>query len=84
MKKNVISMIAVLIGMAFFASCQQSGTSGTSSTAAAMAKPSPTPSQTRHYKTTGGAARKNPPKTEGSTEAPSPVPAGSTAPAPTP
>jgi len=84
MKKHVISLIAVLIGMAFFASCQQSGTTGTSTTASAMAKPSPTPSQTRHYKTTGGAARRNPPKTQGSTEAPSPAPAESTAPAPTP
>jgi hypothetical protein len=84
MKKYVISLIAVLIGMAFLASCQQSGTTGTGTAASAMAKPSPTPSKTRHYKTTGGAARRNPPKTEGSAETPSPAPGGFTAPAPTP
>jgi len=76
MNKHVFSLIAVLIGMAFFASCQESGTTHTSSTAA-MSNPSPTPAPKR-------SARRNPPKTQGSTEAPSPIAAGSTAPGPTP
>lgn len=77
MKKHVMSLIAVLIGMAFLASCEQSGTPGTSTTTAAMSNPSPTPASKR-------SARRNPPKTQGSSEAPSPIPGGSTAPAPTP
>jgi hypothetical protein len=76
MKKHILSLIAVLIGMAFLASCEQSGTTHTSSTAA-TSNPSPTPAAKR-------SAKKNVPKTQGSIEAPSPSPAGSTAPEPTP
>jgi len=56
MNKHVFSLIAVLIGMAFLASCQQSGTTATTNTGAAS---------------TGSSTRRNPPKTQGSaSEAP--------------
>jgi len=77
MKKHLVSLIAILIVTTFLASCEQSGTTGASTTNAAVSNPSPTLASKK-------SAKRNPPKTQGSTEAPSPVPAGSTAPAPTP
>src|SRR5437867_12879292 len=67
MNKYLLCLISAVIGIAFVASCtQQQGTTATS-TAPAVTNPSRTPSRTRHK-----AARRNPPKTEGSVEAPSP------------
>ena len=46
--KYVFSLIAIVIGMAFLASCEQSETSGTSTTiTAAMRSPLPTPASKR-------------------------------------
>jgi hypothetical protein len=77
MNKYVLCLIGAIIGMAFIASCtQQHGTTATT-TAPAVTKASPTPSPKRHK-----SAKRNPPKTEGSVEAPSPSPAESPAPTP--
>jgi hypothetical protein len=76
MNKYVLCLITALIGMAGMASCTQKQET-TTTTAPAVTKASPTPSGTRHK-----AARRNPPKTEGSVEAPSP--SSGESPAPTP
>src|SRR5205807_1798183 len=53
MKKSVLSLITVLIGIAFIASCapQQGGTTATSTTAAATKSPSPSPTHKKRATT---------------------------------
>jgi hypothetical protein len=77
MKKPVLSLITVLVGIAFIASCapQQQGTTATSTTAAATKSPSPSP--TRKKKAT---TKKKAAETE---ESPSPA-EGAASPSPTP
>jgi len=70
MKKQLLSLIAILIGMAFLASCQQTGSTGTTATTGTTGAVNTTP-------------RRNATKTQGSaSEMPSPIPGGSTAPGP--
>jgi len=78
MKKSVLSLITVLIGIAFIASCapQQGGTTATSTTAAATKSPSPSPTHKKRATT----KKKKAPETEAS---PSPA-EGAASPSPTP
>jgi len=77
MKKSVLSLITVLIGIAFIASCApQQGTTATSTTAAATKSPSP--SQTKKKRAT--TKKKKAPETEAS---PSPAEEAAS-PSPTP
>jgi hypothetical protein len=70
MKKHLFTLTAALLGMALFASCQESGSTGTTGAAGTTGSVNTTP-------------RRNATKTQGSaSEMPSPVPAGSTAPGP--
>jgi cytoskeletal protein RodZ len=74
MKKSVLSLITILIGLAFIVSCTQQGTTGTSTTAATAASPSPSPTKKKKSTT----------KKKATTEA-SPSPAeGGASPSPTP
>jgi hypothetical protein len=77
MKKSVLSLITVLIGIAFIASCapQQGGTTATSTTAAATKSPSPSPKKKK-----ATTKKKEAPETEAS---PSPA-EGAASPSPTP
>jgi uncharacterized lipoprotein YajG len=50
MKKHILCLLGAIVAMAFFASCQNQGTTTTTTAPAA----SPTPSK-GHVKTTGGA-----------------------------
>jgi hypothetical protein len=64
MKKQLLSLIAILIGMAFLASCQQTGSTSTTGTTATTGTVNTTP-------------HRNATKTQGSaTEMPSPIPSG--------
>src|SRR5207249_4421757 len=64
MNKYTLCLITALIGMAsIVSSCQQQGTTATTKPAVTAASPTPTP-RARHKST--GAAKRNPPKTEGS------------------
>ena len=77
MKKSVLSLITVLIGIAFIASCApQQGTTATSTTAAATKSPSPSPTKKKRAAT----KKKKTPETEAS---PSPA-EGAASPSPTP
>jgi hypothetical protein len=67
MKKYLLCLITVVIGMVFGISCTQQ--QGTTSPATAS--------------TQGGTQARNPSKTRGSVEAPSPIPGGAGATAPT-
>jgi hypothetical protein len=76
MKKSVLSLITVLIGIAFIASCApQQGTTATSTTAAATKSPSPSPKKKK-----ATTKKKKAPETEAS---PSPA-EGAASPSPTP
>jgi len=64
MKKRLLSLIAILIGMAFLASCEQPGSTSTTTTAGTTGTVNTTP-------------HRNATKTQGSaTEMASPIPSG--------